>query len=83
MVSLGLVSHLPLLWCLVSAAVTHVHSLHEIALEFIRIEQSRCICQVELVMMLQSMTVRTVPFVDHIILTMLMHLYNITVLLYI
>ena len=73
MVSLGLLSHLPLLWCFVSAAVTHVHSLPEIALDYIRIEQTCCICQVELVMMSQSVMVRIAPLVDHIFLLMLVH----------
>ncbi len=81
MVSLGLVSQLSLLWCFVSAAVTHVHSLHGLAPDYIRMEQSCCICQVELVMTSQSVTVRTAPLVDHIFLLMLVHLYYITILL--
>ncbi len=46
----GLESHLSLLKCCVSAAVTHMLSLHGIALDCIRIGHSCCVCQVELVM---------------------------------
>ncbi len=70
---LGLVSQSFLLWCCVSAAVTYVHSLYEIALDYIRIEHCCCFCQVELVTTCQPVTVRTVLLVDHIFLLILMH----------
>ena len=66
---------------LVSAAVTLVRSLNVTALDYIRIQQSCCVCQVELVMMSQS--VRIVPLVDHIFLLIIMHTYYITILLYV
>ncbi len=75
-------SHLSLLKCCVSAAVTHVLSLHEIALDYIRIGHSRCVCQVELVMTCLPVTVRTVLLVNHVFLLISMHLYYVAILPY-
>ena len=74
-------SSLDLLWCCVSAAVAYVHSLYEIALDYIIIEHSCCFCQVELVTTCQAVTIRTVLLVDHIFLLILMHLYYVLILL--
>ena len=75
MVSLGLVS---LLWCFISAAVSHVHNLHGL-------HQNGavcCVCQIELVVTCLPVTVRTVLLLDHTFLLRLMHWYNSILLLY-